>query len=29
MAYAIQFKPAALQQLEKLPREVQQRLAIK
>lgn len=27
MAYAIQFKPAALRQLEKLPRNVQKRIA--
>jgi mRNA interferase RelE/StbE len=27
MAYAIQFKPAALRQLEKLPRDVQKRIA--
>jgi mRNA interferase RelE/StbE len=27
LAYAIQFKPAALRQLEKLPREAQKRLA--
>jgi mRNA interferase RelE/StbE len=27
MAYAIQFKPAALRQLEKLPREVQKRVS--
>jgi mRNA interferase RelE/StbE len=27
MAYAIQFKPAALRQFEKLPRDVQKRIA--
>ncbi len=29
MAYAIQFKPAALRQLAKLPREIQKRVASK
>jgi mRNA interferase RelE/StbE len=29
MAYAIQFKPAALRQLEKLPRDFQKRIASK
>jgi len=29
MAYAIEFKPAAFRQLEKLPREVQERIAVK
>jgi mRNA interferase RelE/StbE len=29
MAYAIQFKPAALRQLEKLPRQIQKRIASK
>jgi mRNA interferase RelE/StbE len=29
VAYAIQFKPLALRQLEKLPRDVQKRLAAK
>ena len=29
MAYAIQFKPAALRQLEKLPRDLQKRIASK
>ena len=29
MAYAIQFKPAALRQLEKLPRDLQKRMASK
>ena len=29
MAYTIQFKPLALRQLEKLPRDVQKRLAAK
>jgi mRNA interferase RelE/StbE len=29
VAYAIQFKPLAVRQLEKLPREVQKRLATK
>ncbi len=29
MAYTIQFKPAALRNLEKLPREIQQRVASK
>ena len=29
LAYAIQFKPLALRQLEKLPRELQKRLAAK
>jgi mRNA interferase RelE/StbE len=29
VAYSIQFKPLALRQLEKLPREVQKRLAYK
>lgn len=29
MAYTIQFKPLALRQLEKLPREVQKRLSTK
>ena len=29
MAYSIQFKPQALRQLEKLPRDVQKRLAAK
>jgi mRNA interferase RelE/StbE len=29
VAYTIQFKPLALRQLEKLPRDVQKRLAVK
>lgn len=29
MAYTIQFKPLALRQLEKLPRDTQKRLAVK
>lgn len=29
MAYALQFKPAGLRQLEKLPRDVQKRVAAK
>lgn len=29
MAYSIQFKPAALRQLERLPREIQRRIAVK
>ncbi len=29
MAYTIQFKPAALRQLEKLPRDIQKRIAVK
>jgi mRNA interferase RelE/StbE len=29
MGYAIQFKPAALRQLEKLPRPVQKRIGVK
>ncbi len=29
MAYTLQFKPAALRQLEKLPRDVQRRIAAK
>jgi len=29
MAFSIQFKPAALRQLERLPREIQQRVAVK
>jgi mRNA interferase RelE/StbE len=29
MAYSIQFKPAALRQLERLPREIQRRVAVK
>ena len=29
MAYTIQFKPLALRQLEKLPRDIQKKLAVK
>jgi len=29
MAYSVQFKPAALRQLERLPREIQRRVAVR
>ena len=29
MAYALQFKPAALREVEKLPRDIQKRIAVK